>query len=168
MVVWGVLSPVTFQESVLNPIASRFHPVVDLLAFTGDQNVSLRLLVVDDEKCIRTLVRTLLGARHSWHVCGEAANGREAVQKVLELDPDVIILDLSMPVMNGFEAARVIRRLAPSTKIVFFSVDDVPVDTGRFGADAFVPKCSAAQELVTTIERVIGHPRKLHSVTKHA
>jgi two-component system, NarL family, nitrate/nitrite response regulator NarL len=117
---------------------------------------SLRLLVADDDKSIRGLVRTLLGAKDGWQVCGEATNGKEAVEKVQELNPDVIILDLSMPVMNGFEAGAKIRRIAPAVKIVFFSVHDAPLSLGQFGADAFVPKLSAEQELVPTIERVTG------------
>jgi DNA-binding NarL/FixJ family response regulator len=121
---------------------------------------SLRLLVADDDKSIRGLVCTLLGAKDGWQVCGEATNGKEAVEKVRELNPDVIILDLSMPVMNGFEAGPKIRRIAPSTKIVFFSVHDAPLSFGQFGADAFVPKLSAEQELVPTIERVAGDVQK--------
>jgi DNA-binding NarL/FixJ family response regulator len=75
---------------------------------------------------------------------------------VWELSPDVVILDLSMPVMNGFEAAVEIRRIAPSIKIVFLSVHDVPATAREVGADAFVSKTSSAEELVATIERVIS------------
>jgi len=122
--------------------------------------VPLRLLVADDHESVRKSVRTLLSTKKSWQVCGEAANGREAVEKAQQLHPDVIILDLNMPVMNGFEAALEIRRIAPSSKIVFFSVHDFAGKAERFGADAFVDKLSATQELVTTIERVTGRPRK--------
>jgi len=121
--------------------------------------VPLRLLIADDNEVLRMGLRALIGNRHGWQVCGEAANGEEAVAKVRELAPDVVILDLTMPVMNGFEAAAEIRRIAPSTKIVFFSVHDVPAVAREIGADAFVSKSSAAQELVTTIERVVGQPR---------
>lgn len=86
----------------------------------------LRILIADDNEVVRLGVRALLTPKRDWEICGDAGNGREAITKVWELSPDLVILDLSMPVMNGFEAARVIRRLAPSTKIVFLSVHDVP------------------------------------------
>lgn len=82
--------------------------------------MSVRLLVADDNEVVRIGVRTLIGNNPDWQICGEATNGREAIAKVRELAPDVVILDLTMPVMNGFQAAVEIRRIASSTKIVFF------------------------------------------------
>ena len=120
----------------------------------------LRLLIADDNEVLRMGLRTLIGDKHDWQVCGEATNGDEAVTKVRELAPDLIILDLTMPVMNGFQAAAEIRRIAPSTKIVFFSAHEVPVTTSEVGADAFVSKLSPAQDLITTIERVTGQSRR--------
>lgn len=116
----------------------------------------LRVLIADDNEVVRIGLRTLLAEKHGWQICGEATNGEEAVTKVLELEPDVLILDLTMPVMNGFEAAAQIRRMAPCTKIVFLSVHEVPSTTREIGADAFVSKSNAAQELIYAIERVIG------------
>jgi two-component system, NarL family, nitrate/nitrite response regulator NarL len=124
--------------------------------------VLLRILVADDNEVVRSGVQALLFPKREWEICGYAANGREAIAKVWELSPDVIILDLSMPVMNGFEAAAEIRRTAPSTKIVFLSVHDVPATAREVGANAFVSKSSSAQELIATIESVTGpseHPR---------
>lgn len=120
----------------------------------------LRLLVADDHEIVRIGLRALLSAKHDWEICGEAANGREAIGKVWELSPDVIILDLTMPVMNGFEAAEEIRRIAPATKILFFSAHDVPVTAAEVGADAFVAKTSPTQELIETIERVSAQPQR--------
>jgi DNA-binding NarL/FixJ family response regulator len=105
-------------------------------------------------------VRSLIKEKNGWLVCGEATNGKEAVAKVQELAPDVVILDLTLPVMNGFQAAAEIRRIAPSTKIVFFSMHDVPAVARQIGADAFVSKSSGAEELVATIERVINRPEE--------
>jgi DNA-binding NarL/FixJ family response regulator len=118
--------------------------------------VRLRILIADDNEVVRLGVRTLLLSKRDWEACGEATNGREAISKVSELSPDVVILDLSMPVMNGFEAAAEIRRIAPSIKIVFLSIHDVPATAREVGADAFVSKTSSAEELVATIERVIS------------
>jgi DNA-binding NarL/FixJ family response regulator len=130
------------------------------LAFSEETRVSLRLLIADDNEFVRMIVRTLLTCRRDWQVCGEAANGREAIAKVGELSPDIVILDLTMPVMNGFEAAKQIRRIAPCTKIVLFSVHELLRTAAEVGADAFVSKGSSAQELIAAIERVIGEPRK--------
>lgn len=120
------------------------------------QAVRLRILVADDNEVVRLGIRALLSSRCDWDICGDAANGREAINKVWELSPDIIILDLSMPVMNGFAAATEIRKIAPSIKIVFLSIHDVPATAREVGADAFVSKTSSAQELVATIERVIS------------
>lgn len=97
----------------------------------------------------------------SWDICGEAENGLEAVDKVLELKPDVVVLDLSMPVMGGTAAARQIRRLSPATKIVVLSMHDseTVVELSRLiGADACVSKRSAATELHKAITAVLREP----------
>jgi DNA-binding NarL/FixJ family response regulator len=125
--------------------------------FIQDHDAPLRLLVADDDESIRVLVRSLLESKPGWQVCGEATNGVEAVEKVGELNPDVVLLDLSMPIMNGFQAAAKIRRISPSTKIVFFSIDDIGVIAREVGADAFVSKFSATEDLFATIERATGH-----------
>ena len=116
--------------------------------------MGLRLLVADDNETLRIGIRSLIGTKQDWQICGEASNGEEAVALVRALLPDVIILDLTMPLVNGFEAAGVIRRIAPAIKIIMFSVHEVPVIAREVGADAFVYKGSSANELITTIERV--------------
>jgi DNA-binding NarL/FixJ family response regulator len=98
----------------------------------------------------------LLMERKNWKVCGEATNGREAISKVQELAPDVIILDLTMPVMNGYEAVREIRLIAPAIKIVFFTMHDMPVTARQVGADAFVTKSQDPKEVIAAIERLMG------------
>ena len=114
----------------------------------------LRILVADDNELLRIGIRTLLEIKRDWVVCGEASDGEEAISKALALAPDVVILDLSMPMLNGFRAAEQIRFDSPSTKIVFLSVHDVPATASAAGADAFVSKASPADELISTIERV--------------
>jgi DNA-binding NarL/FixJ family response regulator len=103
---------------------------------------------------VRAGLRVVLAQEPSLQICGEAENGRDAVAKVRELQPDAVILDVSMPVMNGLEAAREIRRVAPSTKIVIFSMHDSfqMIESARqAGADAFVLKSAPGQDLVRTI-----------------
>jgi DNA-binding NarL/FixJ family response regulator len=128
--------------------------------------VPLRVLIADDSEVMRMGMRTLIGMKPGWQVCGEAVNGDEAIAMVLERSPDVIILDLTMPGKNGFEAASEIRRIAPSTKIVFYSVHDVPAAAKEVGGDAFVSKSNAAEELLATIERVVSLPIKTRTKIK--
>ena len=130
--------------------------------------MTLRLIIADDNEIVRMGVRSLLKNQHNWEICGEAANGREAIAKVREFSPDVIVLDLSMPIMNGFEAAKEIRRVAPATKIVLLSVHDVPVTAREAGADAFVSKTMSAQEIIHAIEQVSDQPDKPRSRAQFA
>jgi DNA-binding NarL/FixJ family response regulator len=105
---------------------------------------------------VRIGVRILFSGSDQWEICGEAQDGAEAISKVMELSPDVVILDLTMPVMGGFDTAKQIRRVAPSTRIVFFSIHETPTTARLVGADAFVSKASAAQDLPRTIIQVLG------------
>jgi two-component system response regulator NreC len=114
-----------------------------------------RLLIVDDHEIIRMGVRILLAGKPSWEVCGEAADGEQALRETVRLAPDVVLLDLSMPLMNGFEVARQIRRVAPATKIVLFSIHEVPSTAQHIGADAFVSKAAGLDALATTLESVV-------------
>jgi len=80
-----------------------------------------KLLIVDDSPVIRHSLRTLLEQQADWEVCGEAENGREGIDKALRLRPDLILLDLSMPIMNGFQAARELHRLLPRVPLLMFT-----------------------------------------------
>ena len=117
--------------------------------------MTTRLLIVDDHEVVRIGLRSLLSQRAEWVICGEARNGAEAVEMAAELKPDVVILDLTMPVMNGFEAASRIRKIAPATKIVVFSMHDMPTTAREIGADAFVGKSSLSTELQPAIDRTL-------------
>lgn len=118
--------------------------------------IPIRVLVADDHEIVRMGVRVLFAGSDQWEICGEAQDGAEAIAKVMELSPDVVILDLTMPVMSGFDTAKQIRRLAPSTRIVFFSMHETPTTARLVGADAFVSKSSAAQDLPRTIVEVLA------------
>jgi|SRR6476660_2936722 two-component system, chemotaxis family, chemotaxis protein CheY len=80
-----------------------------------------KILVVDDNAVIRRLLYTLFKSEVDFDVCGEAANGKEAIERAQELHPDVIVLDLSMPVMNGLDAARILNGLMPMVPLIMFS-----------------------------------------------
>lgn len=82
------------------------------------------VLLVDDNAVVRTLVRRLFAVEADFEVSGEAENGREAIEKAVNLRPDLVILDLAMPVMNGFAAASELRKSVPDTKIILFTVEE--------------------------------------------
>jgi DNA-binding NarL/FixJ family response regulator len=88
--------------------------------------MTTRILVVDDTQVIRRSLRQYLEQEGDLVVCGEAENGRAAIDRVRELRPDVVVLDLSMPVMNGLDAARAIKGIAPGTHILMFTLHSYP------------------------------------------
>jgi DNA-binding NarL/FixJ family response regulator len=116
-----------------------------------------RIVIADDFEMLRGGLRSLLGSA----VCGEAENGQQAVEKVTELQPDLIILDWTMPVMNGLQAASMIRRIAPKTKIMVFSMHDgntMREEVLRAGADAFLHKTATSDEILKTIAKLMQAP----------
>ena len=115
-----------------------------------------RLLIVDDHEVVRSGLRSLLCQNPDWCICGEAGNGAEAVELVGELKPDVVVLDLTMPEVNGIDAIERIRQVSPTTKIVVFTMHTIPVTATQVGADAFVSKSSAQTDLARAIEQVLG------------
>jgi DNA-binding NarL/FixJ family response regulator len=114
-----------------------------------------RVLIADDHAVVRMGVRLLLETDPKWQVCGEAIDGEEALREIVKLAPDVVILDLIMPVKNGFQVAKEIRQIAPSARIIFFSIHNVPAIAREVGADAFVTKSSGVEALLAAVERVV-------------
>jgi len=109
------------------------------------------VLIVDDNEIIRRGLRELFTAEPDFDVCGEAENGREAIEKTQELHPDLIVLDLSMPVMNGIDAARVLRKLMPTLPLIIFSeYSDVlsEAEARSAGVSALVSKSEHVSVLV--------------------
>lgn len=119
--------------------------------------MAARILLVDDFQRIRSGVRSLLTGEPV-EICGEAENGIEAIERVRELHPDLVLLDIVMPVMNGIEAAYEIHRISPSTKIVFFTIEDTAEAAAvarLIGVDGLVPKATAGTDLVPTLKRLL-------------
>jgi DNA-binding NarL/FixJ family response regulator len=117
----------------------------------------VRLVLADDHEIIRVGLRTLLESQANWSVVGEAANGQEAVDMVLSLRPDVALLDIAMPKLNGLEAARQILSRGSSTKILLLSAHDstqVIAHVLDSGAKGYVLKSEAARDLVAAVEAV--------------
>jgi DNA-binding NarL/FixJ family response regulator len=118
---------------------------------------SIRILIADDFKDWRRQVLLLFQARPEWQVIAEAADGPEAIQKAEELRPDLIVLDIGLPKLNGIEAARQIRQLSPSSKIVFLSQnDDLDVVRAALstGVQGYVYKTDVRSDLLPAIEAV--------------
>ena len=117
----------------------------------------VRILIADDHDVVRQGVRAVLEAEPEWIVCGEASSGREAVAKAVELRPEVVVLDISMPELNGLEATRQIRSAVPA-KILILTVhesDQVVTEVLDAGADGYVLKTDAGRKLVEAIQALL-------------
>jgi DNA-binding NarL/FixJ family response regulator len=123
---------------------------------------AVRVLVVDDYEPFRRCVCSILSKAAGWKVIGEVSDGLEAVQKAEELQPDLILLDIGLPKLNGLEAASRIGRVAPSSKIIFVTNEngsDVVHAALSNGARGYVLKSDAGSELLWALETVLGSGR---------
>jgi len=117
----------------------------------------VRILIADDHEFVRQGVRTLLQSRQGWTVCGEAVDGRDAIEKAEQLKPDVVVMDVSMPNLNGLEATREVRRMLPKTAVLVLSQHDSPEmmkEALNAGAQGYVVKSSASEHLIAALEKV--------------
>ena len=118
-----------------------------------------RLVIADDHTIVRQGIRSLLEAREDFVVLGEASTGREAIRKVEELQPDIVIMDISMPNLNGLEATRQIKKRFPDCKILVLTMYEDKESIRRMlqcGASGYVVKKSAVSQLFDAIEAVIN------------
>jgi DNA-binding NarL/FixJ family response regulator len=121
---------------------------------------SLRILIADDHHLLRRGVRTLLQSHEDWEVCGEATTGRDAVSKSEELKPDVVILDISMPDLNGVEAARRIRKASPNTEVLILSMhytDQLIREIIDAGVRGYIIKSDSDHDLIIAVETLAKH-----------
>ena len=123
--------------------------------------MAVRILLVDDHPIVRQGLRTLLEGRPGWQVVGEASDGIEALDKVEVLDPDVVVLDVTMPRMNGLEACRLIQQKRKSSlEVLFVTQHDSPQmmrEALDAGARGYVVKSNAARDLLEAVEAVSQH-----------
>ena len=120
----------------------------------------LRILVADDHELVRKGLRTVLQSEAGWVVCGEAANGREAVEKARELRPHVVILDLTMPELNGLEATRQIRSAVPTCEVLILSMhlsEQLTREVLAAGARGYILKSDAGTMILDAVARLRDH-----------
>jgi DNA-binding NarL/FixJ family response regulator len=116
---------------------------------------SLRILVADDHEVVRRGLRSLLESQPGWTVCAECSDGRDVLKKTAELKPDVIVLDIAMPSLNGLEATRQLLRVDPKARILVLTLHDseqVIRDVLAAGARGFLLKTDAARDLVSAVD----------------
>lgn len=121
---------------------------------------NIRILIADDHELVREGVRRLIERQPGWEVCGTAMTGRETVEQVKNLDPDVVVLDMSMPGLNGLEAAREIKRTHPQTEVLIFTghqMDELIPEIFEAGAKSFILKSDASSQLVEAIGSLSRH-----------
>ena len=120
--------------------------------------LAVRVLVVEDFEPFRRFIRSMLGNRPDLQIVGEVSDGLEAVRKAEELQPDLILLDIGLPTLNGMEAARRIRTLSPKSSIIFVSQEssaDVVGEGLSIGAAGYVVKTMVGSDLLTAVDTVL-------------
>lgn len=122
----------------------------------------IRLLITEDQALMREGLKTILGLEPGFEIVGDATNGQEAIEKVELLQPDVVLMDVQMPVLDGVEATRIISSRFPGTRVVIlttFDYEEYVFEGVKAGAMGYLLKDSPATELVSTIRRVHGGER---------
>jgi two-component system, NarL family, response regulator NreC len=125
-----------------------------------ERTVQMRVLLVEDHDIVRQGIRSLIESESGIEIAGEARNGEEAVEKVKATDPDVIIMDMNMPVMSGLECTRKIKREFPGKKVLILSMHDHEnylIDMLDAGADGYILKNSNKDELLFAIRKVFNN-----------
>jgi two-component system response regulator NreC len=120
----------------------------------------LRILIADDHEVVRQGVRMLIEKEAGWEVCGEASNGRKAVSMAEQLKPDIVVLDIGMPELNGLDAARQIRRSLPKTEVVVFTGEEseqVIHEVFAAGARSYILKSDLGHHLVAALRALAQH-----------
>jgi DNA-binding NarL/FixJ family response regulator len=122
--------------------------------------MALRILVVDDHAVVRRGVRALLESHEGWEVCGEATTGRDAVEQSRRLRPDVVVMDLSLPGLNGLDATRQILKDAPETEVLVLTMhhsEELARDVLQAGARGYVLKNDADENLLAAVDSLRQH-----------
>lgn len=154
--------------AALPMLSEREHASSDAMLRSGrnpdstksiaDARGPYRILIADDHEAVRRGLRAaIIGA--GWIVCGEAADGREAVEKTAQLKPDLVILDVSMPNLNGLEAAREILESGSTAKLIVFTMHESPQireEANRIGVHGYAAKSDPLSNLLANIRSILG------------
>jgi DNA-binding NarL/FixJ family response regulator len=122
------------------------------------ESSAVRVLVVEDFEPFRQLIRTILEKDPRFQIVAEASDGLDAVQKATELKPHLVLLDIGLPLMNGLDAARLIRKLTPDSRILFVTQEssaDIAHEALRLGASGYVLKMRVSSDLLTATDAVL-------------
>lgn len=122
--------------------------------------MDVRILIVDDNELVRAALREFVGTCDHWTVCGEAADGIEGVEKAADLKPDVVLMDVTMPKLNGLEATRLIREKVPQSEVVILSQNPSRMfkpGAMKAGARAYVEKSEIGAMLCAAVEAASRH-----------
>jgi two-component system response regulator NreC len=117
-----------------------------------------RLLIVDDHEVFRRGLRSLLEPFAEWQICGEAVDGMDAIQQFKTLRPDIVVMDITMPQLNGLEATKLIKQQSPDTQVVIITQHDSPQIRNvalQSGATSFVTKSAVGSELVSAVKDLL-------------
>jgi DNA-binding NarL/FixJ family response regulator len=120
----------------------------------------LRILLVDDHEMLRRGIRAILTERADWEICGEASNGRQAVEMAEKLRPDVVVMDLAMPELNGLEATRQIRRILPKAEVLVLTFDESEAlvqEVIQAGARGYLLKNDVSHVLIHAVDSLSHH-----------
>src|SRR5271163_2741469 len=144
-----------------NPILRRMLELRDTNPFLPEREMkTLRILIADDHDLMRRGIKGMLQSHAGWEICGEAHTGREAVSKAEELKPDIVILDISMPDLNGVDAAKRIRKSSPDTEVLILSVhysDQLIRDILEAGVRGYIVKSDSDRDLIIAVETLANH-----------
>ena len=135
----------------------RSNPSPDMDDKTEPRTL-VRVLLVDDHEVARRGIRSVLAGNPDLEIVGESADGEEAVKKAVELRPDIILLDISLPGISGIDAARTVHKISPKTRVIFVSQHDsvrIAKDAMSFGASGYVVKSDAGRDLLAAINAAL-------------
>jgi len=131
---------------------------------SADSQNRIRILIADDHELMRRGLRALLAARPDWEVCGEAIDGSEAIEKTKLLRPDILLLDITMPIIGGLDVARTVSRDSPATQVLILSQyeeSEMRPHALEAGARGYVSKSEAGRQLLIAIDALVA--RKSHA-----